>query len=154
MRALIATTFLVSVLLSAQTPALAKDALIVKESKHPVTMTLNRLEKILLSKGIKIMGRVNHAAGAKAAGMTLPETEVIIFGNPKLGTPLIQASPQIAIDLPMKILVWKDANGKVFLGYSDPDDLKEKYEVEGKDEIFATMSKALDAFTTAAAAEK
>ena len=74
-------------------PAQAKDALVVKESKHSVKVTLNRLEKILLSKGIKIMGRIDHTASAKAAGLELPETELLIFGNPRLGTPLMLAQP-------------------------------------------------------------
>lgn len=150
MRLLIAFVALVALML----PAQAKDALVVKESKHSVKVTLNRLEKILLSKGIKIMGRIDHTASAKAAGLELPETELLIFGNPRLGTPLMMANPQIGIDLPMKVLVWTSKNGKVFLGYTPPSELKTRYEITDKEEIFDTMSKALDAMTTAAVAAK
>lgn len=154
MRALIAVLFAVAGVLAPVhvMPAKAAETLVVKESKHSVKMTLNRLEKILLSKGIKIMGRVDHAAGAKAAGLELAETELLIFGNPKLGTPLMQSNPHIGVALPMKVLAWKDKNGKVFLGYTAPNDLKARFGITDKDAVFATMTKALDAFTTAAAA--
>ncbi|MCB1511711.1 MAG: DUF302 domain-containing protein [Hyphomicrobiaceae bacterium] len=149
MRALIALALLALAVI----PARAADALVIKESKHSVKMTLNRLEKLLLSKGIKIMGRIDHAAGAKAAGLKMPETELLLFGNPKLGTPLMLANPQIAAALPMKVLVWTAKSGKVFIGYEDPATLKQRFNITDHDEIFAKMSKALEAFTTAAAAQ-
>lgn len=133
-------------------PANATDALVVKESKHSVKMTLNRLEKVLLSKGIKIMGRIDHAAGAKAVGLEMPETELLLFGNPKLGTQLMLSNPQIGAALPMKVLAWKAKNGKVFIGYEAPSAMKARFGITDRDEVFATMTKALDAFTTAAAA--
>jgi uncharacterized protein (DUF302 family) len=145
-------TFLtvVFMMLAGMTSAHAADVLVVKESKHSVKMTLDRLEKILLSKGIKIVGRVDHAAGAKAVGMELPDTELLIFGNPKLGTPLIQSNPHIGAVLPLKVLAWKDKNDKVFVGYVAPKDLKERFGIGGHDQVFENMTKALDAFTSAA----
>jgi uncharacterized protein (DUF302 family) len=135
-------------------PVRADDGLIVKASPHTVKATLNRLEKVLLSNGIKIMGRINHAEGAKAAGLELPETELLIFGNPKLGTPLMQSNPQIGTALPMKVLVWKAKDGRVYLGYTAPDAMKARFEIKDKDEIFAKMTKALDAMTSAAVAKE
>jgi uncharacterized protein (DUF302 family) len=144
---------IVIVIASLVLPAHASDALVVKQSQHTVKVTLNRLEKILLSKGIKIMGRINHAEGAKAVGLELPETELLIFGNPKLGTPLMQSNPQIGAVLPMKVLVWKAKDGRVYIGYTAPDTLKARFEITGHDEIFTKMTKALDAITSAAAAK-
>lgn len=148
-------SFLVAVFVIASLalPAQASEALIVKPSPHTVKVTLNRLEKILLSKGIKIMGRINHAESAKAAGLELPDTELLIFGNPKLGTPLMQSNPEIGAALPMKVLVWKGKDGRVYLGYTAPDTLKERFGIKDRDAVFAKMTKALDAMTSAAVAK-
>jgi uncharacterized protein (DUF302 family) len=104
----------------------------------------------LKAKGVKVMARIDHAAGAKAAGMDLRPTEVIIFGNPKLGTPLMQADQRAGLDLPMKVLAWQDADGKVFVTYADPASLKSRYKLDGKESVLQTMTKALAGFTNAA----
>ncbi len=142
-----------SFLLVSLSPALAKDYLIVKPSQHSAKDTLNRLEKILLAKGIKIAGRISHSENAKTVDVKMPDTEVLIFGNPKLGTPLIQANPQIGAVLPMKILVWTAENGKVFVGYVSPEKLRENFGIQGKDAVFKTMTNALDAITNKATAK-
>jgi uncharacterized protein (DUF302 family) len=131
-------------------PASAAEELTVKVSKYPVKETLDRLTAALKDKGISPVARVDHAAAAKAAGLELKPTEVLLFGNPKLGTPLMQANRHIAIDLPMKVLVWEDDAGKVWIGYTSPATLKARYKIEGRDEALKTMAGALDSFVSAA----
>ena len=97
------------------------------------------------------MARVNHAAGAKSAGLDLKPTELLIFGNPKLGTPLMQTNRMIALDLPMKVLAWEDDNGEVHVAYTTPTALAKRHGVKGRDEIVATMTNALAGLTAAAA---
>lgn len=134
--------------------AFANDQLQVIDSKYSVKETLDRLSAILTKKGIKVMARVNHAAGAKAAGLELPPTELLIFGNPKLGTPLMQTSRLIGLDLPMKVLAWQGKDGKTKLAYTKPSVLMSRHNVAGKDAIFGKMTKALAGLTAAAAGNK
>jgi uncharacterized protein (DUF302 family) len=89
-------------------------------SVHNVKDTIDRLESDVKSKGMTVFARVDHAAGAKAVDMALRPTELLIFGNAKGGTPLMQASQTIGIDLPLKALAWEDADGKVWLSYNEP----------------------------------
>jgi uncharacterized protein (DUF302 family) len=133
--------------------ALAQTALTTLESKFPVKETADRLEAALTEKGLKVAARVNHAAGATAAGLEMPPTEVLMFGNPKLGTPLMLANPEIAIELPMKIVIWQSKDGKAMVGYVDPETLKQRYGITGQDETFKTMTGALGAFAKAAAGQ-
>ncbi|MDX2155295.1 MAG: DUF302 domain-containing protein [Hyphomicrobiaceae bacterium] len=109
--------------------------------------------KAIESKGIRIGAKFDHEAGAKAAGLELPPTVVVMFGNPKLGTPLMQADPRIGIDLPMKMLVWQDKAGKVWVGYTPPSTLQARYGLDGKPsvDILKAMAGALDGFARAAA---
>ena len=123
----------------------------IKPSNHSVKETVDRLTAALKGKGITPIARVDHAAAAKAAGLELKPTEVLLFGNPRLGTPLMQASRHIAIDLPMKVLVWEDDAGKVWIGYTTPDTLKARYKIDGKDDVLKTIAGVLEAFTSAAA---
>ena len=141
-------------MLTVSAPAQAGGEFKVIESKYSVKETLDRLTKILKSKGIKVMARVNHAAGAKGAGLELSDTELLIFGNPKLGTPLMQTNRTIGLDLPMKALAWKDKAGKVHLAYTAPNALKARHSISGRDAIFAKMTKALGGLTAAAAGAK
>lgn len=127
------------------------DPLVKSESKFGVQETIDRLAASLEKKGIKVAARIDHAAAAKAAGMELPPTQVLLFGNPKLGTPLMQSNPEIGIDLPMRILAWQDKAGKVWLGYAAPETIKGRYGIPDRDEIFATMRNALTSLTKAAA---
>ena len=135
-------------------PGHANDKINVVESKYSVKETLDRLTKILVKKGIRVMARVNHAAGAKAAGLKLADTELLIFGNPKLGTPLMQTNRMIGLDLPMKVLAWKDDAGKVKLAYVLPATLQARHGVSGRDAVFGKMTKALAGLTAAAAGAK
>jgi uncharacterized protein (DUF302 family) len=138
--------------LAVPTFAQAQSPLTKQESRHSVKETADRLAKALGDKGIKIAARIDHAAGSKSVGMEMPPTEVVMFGNPKLGTPLMLANPEIAIDLPMKVVIWQDKAGKVWIGYTPPDALKSRYAIAGNDEAFKAMSGALAAFTKEAAA--
>jgi uncharacterized protein (DUF302 family) len=103
------------------------DGIISKASKYSVPETLDRLEAVLRSKGVKIFARVDHSGEAEKAGMKMPPTQVLIFGNPKAGTPVMLAAPTAAIDLPLKALAWQDGEGKVWLSYNDPVYLKQRF---------------------------
>jgi uncharacterized protein (DUF302 family) len=105
----------------------AGDGIISKPSKYSVPETLNRLESILKAKGIKIFTLIDHSGEAEAAGLKMPPTQLLIFGNPKGGTPVMLAAPTSAIDLPLKALAWQDADGQVWLSYNDPAYLHHRY---------------------------
>jgi uncharacterized protein (DUF302 family) len=91
--------------------------------------TLARLETIVQAKGLTILARIDHSGDAAKAGLTMRSTKLLIFGNAKSGTPLMIASPSVAIDLPLKALVWQDDDGKVWLSYNSPDYLKERHAI-------------------------
>jgi uncharacterized protein (DUF302 family) len=105
----------------------AGEGIISKPSKYSVTETLDRVDALLRSKGIKIFVRVDHSGEAEKAGLKMPPTQLLIFGNPKGGTPVMLAAPTAAIDLPLKALAWQDGDGKVWLSYNDPEYLKKRY---------------------------
>jgi uncharacterized protein (DUF302 family) len=96
-------------------------------SNHLVDETVEKLKGILQAKGITLFALVDHSGEAAKAGMKMPPTKLLIFGNPKGGTPLMLAAPSTAIDLPLKILVWEDANGKVWVTYNSPAYLEERH---------------------------
>jgi uncharacterized protein (DUF302 family) len=99
--------------------------------KFSVAETADRLESLLKSKGIKIFARIDQAAEARAAGLSMPETILIIFGDPKTGTPLMVKYPSLALDLPLKALIWQSAaEGKVWLTYSTPEYLKTRHRLD------------------------
>ena len=131
--------------------AQAGDEILIKTSTRSVKETIDALAAKLKEKGIKIAARVDHAAGAQAAGLELPPTELLIFGNPKLGTPLMQANRAIGLDLPMKVLAWQEEDGTVKVAYTAPAALAKRHGIKGQDKIVETMSKALDGLTKAAA---
>jgi uncharacterized protein (DUF302 family) len=98
--------------------AQADNGLITKASAYPAETTTKRLEDALKSHGFMVFGRLNHAAAAKSFGLSMPYSTVVVFGNPKLGTPNFIKNPPLAIDLPLKALIWEDKNGKVWLSYN------------------------------------
>ena len=98
----------------------AADGVIEVKSPHKVGETVARLESVLTDKGMTIFAKIDHAAGATKIGETLRPTTLLIFGNPKGGTPFMQCNQTIGIDLPLKALVWEDETGQVWLGYNDP----------------------------------
>jgi uncharacterized protein (DUF302 family) len=98
----------------------APEGLVILPSKHGPKETMDRLAATISEKGMTILARIDHAGAAAKVGLDLRPTEVLIFGNPKAGTPLMQAAQTAGIDLPLKALVWQDADGKTWLGYNDP----------------------------------
>ena len=100
---------------------------ISKLSPHSVPETIQRLSALLKSKGVAIFALIDHSGEAEKAGLKMRPTQLLIFGNPKGGTPLMLASPSTAIDLPLKALVWEDADGKVWLSYNSPDYLRQRH---------------------------
>lgn len=99
---------------------MAADGLLALKSPHAAKDTADRLETVLKQKGMTIFARVDHAAGAAKIGKSLRPTELLIFGNPQGGTPFMECSQTVGIDLPLKALVWQDESGQVWIGYNDP----------------------------------
>jgi len=114
-------------LLSSLTPAV--DGLVTVKSPHSVTATMDRIESLAQQLGLTVFARIDHAAGAAKIGKVLKPTQVIIFKNPLGGTPLMECSQTVGIDLPLKALVWEDAFSQVWLGYNDPEYLARRHEV-------------------------
>ena len=106
--------------------------IIDKPSNHSVEQTIERLKGVLQSKGVKLFALVDHSGEAEKVGMKMRPTKLMIFGSPKAGTPLMLAAPSIAIDLPLKILVWEDSQGKVWVSYNSPDYLEERHGLSQK----------------------
>lgn len=124
----------------------ATEGMIKVKSAHRVEATADKLTNVVTGQGLNVFARINHSQGAEEAGMELPPTELIIFGNPKAGTPLMQCARSTAIDLPQKALIWEDEEGQVWLGYNDPQYLKERHGIEGCDKALENISKALEKF--------
>ena len=103
------------------------NGIIDKLSHHSVEETVERLKGILQSKGVALFAMIDHSGEAEKVGMKMPPTKMLIFGSPKAGTPLMLAAPSVAIDLPLKILVWEDAQGKVWVSYNSPEYLQERH---------------------------
>lgn len=118
--------------------------MVVLQSPHTFSQTFERLRSAITAEdALKLVTVVDHAANANAVGMRLPPTRVLIFGNPRLGTPLLLAERSIAIDLPQKMLVWEDAQGRVFVGYNDPAFLARRHNLRGEDAVLGQISSAL-----------
>ncbi len=103
------------------------NGIISQPSPYSVTETINRLAAVLEAKGITIYARIDQQAEAEKVGLKLSPTQLLLFGSPKAGTPLMVASPTIALDLPLKVLAWAAADGKVWLSYNDPDYLQQRF---------------------------
>jgi uncharacterized protein (DUF302 family) len=103
--------------------------IVSKSSNHSVEQTVEKLKTILQSKGVTLFALIDHSGEAEKVGMKMRPTKLLIFGSPKAGTPLMLASPSIAIDLPLKILVWEDGQGKVWVSYNRPEYLKERHDL-------------------------
>ena len=130
--------------------AAAGNGLISVKSSHDVKATADRLENILNQKGMNVFIRIDHAAGARKVGKTLRPTELVVFGNPKVGTPLMQCSQSVAIDLPQKALIWQDDKGQVWLSYNDPNYLAQRHGLTGCAQVIKKVEKALSNFAKAA----
>jgi YD repeat-containing protein len=124
--------------------------IVSKPSKYSVTETLNRLEGVLKAGGMTIFARIDHSAEAEKVGLQMRPMQLLIFGNPRGGTPLMVASPTAGIDLPMKALAWEDTSGKIWLTYNAASYLKSRHDIKGRDELLKTLEGALDAMTNKA----
>jgi uncharacterized protein (DUF302 family) len=130
---------------------MATDGLTTMRSSRGPKDTMNRLEAEANASGMTIFARIDHAAGAAAVGLALPPTELLIFGNAKAGTPLMQSAQTIGIDLPLKALVWQDASGSTWVSYSDPAWLAKRHGLSGATAaVVGNMSTALEAMARAA----
>jgi len=138
------------IILSLTTSVHADSGLISVKSARDVGPTADRLETALKQKGMNVFTRINHAQSAQNIGLQLRPTVLIIFGNPKVGTPLMQCRQSAAIDLPQKALIWQDENGTVWLTYNDPDYLVERHQIAGCDEVVKKIKGALGNFAKAA----
>lgn len=143
---LVVNAFTVSSALSAN----STDGIVRIKSANNVTTTINKLENILLNKGMTIFKRVDHTAGAKKVDLQLRPTELLIFGNPKVGAPLMLCSQTAALDLPQKALAYEDESGQVWLVYNDPVYIAKRHNTKDCDAAIQKVSNALAKFVGAA----
>jgi len=129
-------------------PSLADNGIVSKPSNHSVDATVEKLKGILQAKGVALFALVDHSGEAEKVGLTMRPTKLLIFGSPKAGTPLMIASPSIAIDLPLKILIAEDTAGKVWVSYNAPAYLKDRHNLP--DNLLQNIA-AIEALATAAA---
>lgn len=144
---------LISSMLVTSSIAFAADGLISVKSMHNVDDTAAKLIKILKSKNMTVFATIDHQAGAMKVGAKLRPTKLVIFGNPKIGSPLMNCAPSIAIDLPQKALIAEDENGDVWLSYNDPAYLVKRHELKGCEPVIAKVTGALAAFAKGATAK-
>ena len=131
-------------------PVAAADGVINVASTFNVKETADRMESILNEKGMTIFKRIKHSEAAGKVGIELRETELIIFGNPKVGSPLMKCQQSVAIDLPQKALIWEDDKAKVWISYNDPRYLEKRHNISGCEEVITKIEKALAGITRAA----
>ncbi len=108
------------------------NGIVDKPGNHSVDETVEKLKGILQSKGVTLFATVDHSGEAAKVGMKMPPTKLLIFGSPKAGTPLMLATPSVAIDFPLKILIWEDAQGKVWVSYNSPSYLQERHGISAE----------------------
>ena len=125
------------------TPIVAAEGVVNVLSVFNVEETADRMEKILNEKGMTIFKRIKHSEGAGKVGINLRDTELIIFGNPKVGSPLMNCQQSVAIDLPQKALIWEDDKFNVWISYNDPEYLKKRHNISGCEEVILKIEKAL-----------
>ena len=130
-----------------------KKGLVTLQSNHSVKDTADKLVSIIENKGMKVFARVDHQKNAQGVDLTLRPTQVIMFGNPTAGTPLMNCEQSVAIDLPQKILISEDADKKVWLSYNNPEYLKTRHNIKGCDTEIANIAKALNSVSKAAVAK-
>ncbi|MDX1815346.1 MAG: DUF302 domain-containing protein [Thermodesulfobacteriota bacterium] len=131
--------FVLLFVLFSVTAASAGEGLVTVKSSYKAKETADRVERLAKERGMTLFNRIDHAEGARTVGMPLRPTEVLIFGNPKGGTPLMTCEQRVGIDLPLKMLVWEDEKSSVWIGYSDPEVLKDRYDIAGCDAVIGKM---------------
>lgn len=131
-----------------------QDGLITKQSAHSVDVTMDRLEAVVAKKGLAVFARINHQENAAKMGLEMHASTLLIFGSPKIGVPLMNASPTIGIDLPVKALAYADKDGKVYLSYNDPSFLQTRHGLVGDQPTLTKMSRAVGKFTAHAVSQE
>ncbi len=133
-------------------PALAAD-IITKNSPHSVSVTMDRLIAAVDKAGAKVAARIDHAKAAKGVGIDMPDNQAVIFGNPKIGSPIMVENPAAGLDLPIRVVVYTDKQGKTVIAYHDAKHYSEKYGVPADLKSLGVMAGALDKLTNAAIAK-
>ncbi len=131
-------------------PVYAAEGMVVMQSSHNVAGTVDRLEKVVTNAGFRVFARINHGKAAKNVNIELKPVELLIFGKPKAGSLLMQSQPSVAIDLPMKYLVWEDAAGKVNISWNDPAWIAARHGITDRGELVKKMTGALRKLATKA----
>lgn len=151
MRKILATAIILLFLVLPGIAAIAAEGVIDVKSNHTAEESAERLQSILEQKSMTIFNRIPHSTSAANIGVELRNTELFIFGNPKVGSPLMKCQQSAAIDLPQKALIWEDETGQVWISYNDPRYLQQRHAISGCDEVIAKIEKALAGITKAAA---
>jgi uncharacterized protein (DUF302 family) len=140
-------------LLSIAIPAEAADGVVNVQSTFSVKETADRIESILKEKGMTVFNRIKHSKSASEVGIDMRDTELIIYGNPKVGSPLMKCQQSVAIDLPQKALIWKDGKAQVWISYNDPRYLEKRHNIDGCEEVISKIEKALAAIAKSASGQ-
>lgn len=133
--------------------ATASEGLVSVKSPFSVASTTDKFESIIKAKGFTVFNRIDHQQNASNVDLTIKPSTVLIFGNPKIGSKLMQCAPSVAIDLPQKVLVWEDADKHVWLSYNDPAYLKSRHNIEGCDAVIEKVTNALKKLSQGATTE-
>lgn len=141
---MINTTLRVLFILGVSTLAMANEGMVQVQSNYSVEETATRMEAVLKQKGMTVFGRVNHSDAAHDVDIELRDTVLLMFGNPKVGSLLMQCQQSVAIDLPLKVLIWQDEQDMVWISYNRSSYLKNRHQIEGCEEVLSNMEKGLD----------
>ncbi|MEO1055056.1 MAG: DUF302 domain-containing protein [Bacteroidota bacterium] len=144
------TIFLVLVFISCKANSQEMEGFIVTNSESDVVSTTDKLESIIKEKGLKLFSRIDHSAGAANVDLALNPTTLLIFGNPQVGTKLMQCDQRMGIELPMKILIWSDDSGVTKVGFFDPTEYTKKYDLSDCQEVLNKVKAALNGIVNAA----
>ena len=142
---------LAAIALPATADSMSDPGLVLTKSANSVAVTLDKLESIVKEKGFTVFARIDHAAGAAKVGQTLRPTQLLIFGNPKVGTALMSSSQSAGLDLPIRVAAWEDVQGQVWIGYTAPAALAERHGINDRGPVIDKMTGALGKFVGAAA---
>jgi uncharacterized protein (DUF302 family) len=132
--------------MGSQAPIPSADGVISKLSPYPVDETVRRLEEIMRGKGVTLFARIDHASGAREAGLQMQDEQLLIFGNPRAGTPLMVARPLVGLDLPLRVLVWRAPDGRIWASYQDSAFVARRYGLpEGLEKNMAGVAALVEA---------
>ncbi len=131
--------------------AQADDGLVKNLSAHSVQTTMDSLENLVRNKGLTVFVRIDHAAGAAEVGEEMLPTQLLMFGNPAIGTNLMTSQRTVGVDLPIKVLIWEEPDGKVWIAYNDPAYLAKRHGIDDRDAVLDKMGRAVKGLVSAAA---